>query len=164
MALIRRGSSSLFGPLPKSTCHPSTMSFHPGVHLQIRAHHETSSWLGFQPKVPGAARWPAYTYRSGKDVIAPKNGSRKLELLVFLQSKKLLITHYYYYYFINKILIEIIINRNTRYNRIHEIHILFIDYMYNEIRPLSRVQHTKKTHNTQRTPTLTHMSQLTPVC
>ena len=56
------------------------MSFHPGVRLQIRAHHETSSWLGFQPKVPGAARWPAYTYRSDKDVIAPKNGSRKLEL------------------------------------------------------------------------------------
>ena len=49
------------------------------------------------------------------------------------------------------------------YNRIHEIHILLlnIDYMYNEIKPLSSVQHTKKTHNTQRTPTLTHMSQLT---
>ena len=79
-----------FRATPKSTfppCHPSTMSFHPGVRLQIRAHHETSSWLGFQPKVPGAARWPAYTYRSGKDVITPKNGSRKLELLVFLQSK-----------------------------------------------------------------------------
>eukprot|EP00731_Ephydatia_muelleri_P016453 Em0009g877a len=79
-----------FRATPKSTfppCHPFTMSFHPGVRLQIRAHHETSSWLGFQPKVPGAARWPAYTYQSGKDVITPKNGSRKLELLVFLQSK-----------------------------------------------------------------------------
>ena len=34
---------------------------------------------------------------------------------------------------------------------IHEIHLLLlnIDYMYNEIKPLSSVQHTKKTHNTQ---------------
>ena len=62
------------------------------------------------------------------------------------------------------IIVFIYIN-NTRYNRIHEIHILLlnINYMYNEIKPLSSVQHTKKTHNTQRTPTLTHMSQLTPV-
>ena len=56
-------------------------------------------------------------------------------------------------------------NKDTRNNRIHEIHILLlnIDYMYNEIKPLSSVQHTKKTHNTQTTLTLTHMSQLAPV-
>ena len=51
---------------------PFQIAIHPGICLQIRTHHETSR-LGFQLIMPGAARWPAYTYRSDRYEIAPKN-------------------------------------------------------------------------------------------